>query len=85
MFVDYALIIYMKKGRRGMPRLPFFIFQQADKKELFAIAYRFAILMLKEADQQWLKEVLMNEENILEGTWLEDLMLTSGSSITDEG
>ncbi len=55
--------------------------QQADKKNLFVIGYRIALRMLEEIDQQWLKEMFMNDENslnileIFEGTWMEDAII----------
>ena len=65
-------------NRREVVQQMFSRLLQANKKDLLAIAYRIAVLMLKEIDQQWLKEVFMNEENIFEGTWLEDVIIQKG-------
>ena len=57
--------------------------EQADKKNLFVIGCRIALRVLEEIDQQWLKEMFMNDENsftpleileIFEGTWMEDAL-----------
>jgi predicted transposase YdaD len=59
-------------NRREVVQQMFHRLQQADKKDLLAIGYRITVLMLKEIDQQWLKEMFMSVENIFEGTWMYD-------------
>jgi hypothetical protein len=71
-------------NRREVVLQMFHRLQQADKKNLFVIGYRMALRMLKEVDQQWLEEMVMNNENsftpleiweIFEGTWMQDAIL----------
>jgi hypothetical protein len=68
-------------SRREVVQQMFRRLQQADKKNLFVIGYRIALRMLEEIDQQWLKEMVMNDENslnileIFEGTWMEDVLI----------
>jgi predicted transposase YdaD len=71
-------------NRREVVQQMFRRLEQADKKNLFMIGYRFALRVLEEIDQQWLKEMFMNDENsftpleileIFEGTWMEDAII----------
>src|SRR5579859_7466519 len=53
--------------------------QQAGQTDLLAIGYSIAVQMLAQVNgHQWLEEVFMNSENILEGTPLGDRILEKG-------
>jgi predicted transposase YdaD len=53
--------------------------QQAGKTDLIAIGFSIAFHALtQENEHQWLKEIFMDSENILEGTWLGDKIHEKG-------
>jgi hypothetical protein len=55
------------------------LLQQAGKTDLLAIGYSIAFhALIEEDDHQWLKEIFMNSENILEGTPLGDRIYEKG-------
>ena len=53
--------------------------QQSGKTDLLAIGFSVAVhAFTQESEHQWLKEIFMESENILEGTWLGDKIHEKG-------